>query len=259
MQTFLAWIDWGEQSILRWGRVGVVSAFGLLLVGGALVLLISLLRVSTWPDATLDDALEPVYFSAPDSTEQQASSPTSRIQPLQSVVQESQRYQDEVEDMLDHLMSLTTAVNLKDYFSRPSVEKYLHAVIDDLIRILAEHPTDSREERLERLDEAVENMVEYVEDMTDHYTEMVEEEENLSIRGQVQTIMKNPLSHYTRAFALTLAALGAQAQAEQSRVAETRAKGLAGFGMLSVIGLILMACVPLLVLLRLGVVLHEKS
>ena len=258
MQTFLTWIDWGERSILRWGRVGVVSAFGLLLVGGVGVLLISLLRIGTWPDVAIDDALEPVRFSAPDPAEQKASSPTFRIQPLQSIVRESQRYQDEIEDMLDYLLPLVTAVKLP--LTRPNMEKYLHDVIGSLIRILAEHPSASREERLDRLDTAVENMVEYVEDMTEHYTELLaEEDENLGIQKRVQETMSNPLHTYTMEFGHTLTELATQAEAEQRRVAETHAKGLAGFGILGVMGLLLMACVPLLVLFRLGVVLHEKS
>ncbi len=256
MKTFWEWIDWGEHGILRWARALVVSVFGLLIIIGAIVLLTSLLRLGVWPSVTADDDLASIRFSAPDISEQ-GESPPLRIRSLQSQVRDAQRYRDDVNEMLEHLTPLY--VSLGSSIGRQDLEKYINNVIDSLISNMATNlPSSTREQRLERLDAAVEDMTDYVEDMVDYYTEALEED--LRLRGNFQrNIARSPLKEYEEQFTKAITELVQQSDAEQSRVMVARAKGLAGFGTLGIIGILILSGIPLLVILRIDAILRERQ
>lgn len=256
MQTFLGWVYWAEDALLRWARVIVVSGLGVLLGIGVLMLLTNGVRLSAWPGVTPDDDIAYIRFSAEPASSQGGFRYTPfRLDP--------DRYQAEVEEMAESLTALVVSVGLSfDAESKDNpMEKYLNDIIARLLEVIREHHYRGGRELEDRLDDAVENMVDYVEDMVDHYTDALEAEEDGITRRLRKLILDGPglVQPYVEAFAHASSELRDQAAAEQRRVADTRAKGLVGlWWMLLVIGIPFVSALPLLVVLRADALLREK-
>ena len=253
MQTFLTWIDWGENEILRWARVVVISAFGLLLILGVIVLIVSLLRISVWPSVTVDDDIATIRFA---DSGLLATAGAERTSP-QRTGQQSEpfsQYRDEINAIVENLAPI--CVSLKMDVERAGIEKYVHDRIETLQRQIALlQPSDVDEGRLEA---AVEDMVEYVEEMTGYYTEVIEDGEDLIALKSLTERMQAPLQHYEEAFTNAVRELARQSETEKLRVEVLRAQGLAGFWTLGVIGILIISGVPLLVLFRVDTVLRAR-
>ena len=257
MHTFLTWIDWSENEILRWARVIVVSSLGLLLILGTVILLISLGHVGVWPSVSLSDDLAPISFSAP--TPSPVLDPVSQQYQEDAIDNETENMLDYMDEMTERLTPLLASLELDS--EEQAVRKYLLGVIGSMGKTLAHQFSSSPgKEQIERLETAVENMVDYVDDMVDHYTEeLSEEEENLPLRKQVQHTMRTPLQDYEEAFVNTINELVQQSESEQRRVTAARADGLKGFWLLGVIGIAIVSSLPLLVVLRIDAALIPKK
>ena len=257
MHTFLTWIDWSENEILRWARVIVVSSLGLFLILGTVILLISLGHLGVWSSVSLSDDLAPISFSAP--------TPSPVLDPVSRQDQEAAIYNavDDMRGYVDEMIELLTPLlaSLELASEEQAVRKYLLNVMGSMGRTLVhQFPSSPGKEQIERLETAVENMVDYVDDMVDHYTEeLSEEEENLPLRQQLQRTMHTPLQDYEKAFVNSINELVKQSGQEQLRVATARADGWAGFWTLGIIGIAIISSLPLLVVLRIDAALIPKK
>ena len=253
MQTFLAWIYWSENEILRWARVVVISSFGLLLILGVILLMLSLLSISVWPSVTVYDDIATIRFSDSGilaTTESERTSPQRTGQQSEPFPQ----YRDEINAIVENLTPIY--VSLKMDVERSDIEKYVHDRIGTLRRQIALLEPSHADEG--RLDAAVEDMVEYAEEMTGYYTEVIEDGEDLIKLKSLTERMPAPLQHYQEAFTNAVKELARQSEDEKLRVEVLRAKGLAGFWTLGVIGILIISGVPLLVLFRVDAVLRAR-
>ena len=141
MQTFLAWIYWSENEILRWARVVVISSFGLLLILGVILLMLSLLSISVWPSVTVYDDIATIRFSDSGilaTTESERTSPQRTGQQSEPFPQ----YRDEINAIVENLTPIY--VSLKMDVERSDIEKYVHDRIETLRRQIALPRTISR-------------------------------------------------------------------------------------------------------------------